>query len=106
MFLARITIDDKSDNNPSINPSSLSSREGSTVNNVLIHDIEKQSPENITIDDFNALWSGDIIAITRREKLGDSLQEKFDISWFIPLLIKYRKLFLQQWQQYLSETNP
>ena len=63
--------------------------------NVLIHDISKQAPENITLEDFETRWAGEIIALTRREGLGAALQAKFDISWFIPSLIKYRKLFLE-----------
>ncbi len=34
-----------------------------------------------------------MILVTRRQGLGESLQQKFDISWFIPSLVKYRKLF-------------
>jgi subfamily B ATP-binding cassette protein HlyB/CyaB len=63
--------------------------------NLLIHNITKQAPEIITLDAFEALWSGEIIALTRRQGLGVTLQAKFDISWFIPSLVKYRKLFFE-----------
>ena len=40
---------------------------------------------------FAEHWSGDLILITSRASLAGSLA-KFDFSWFIPSLIKYRKL--------------
>src|SRR5690606_29149867 len=39
------------------------------------------------------IWSGELIVLTRRHGLSESLQQKFDITWFIPSLVKYRKLF-------------
>lgn len=62
---------------------------------VIIQDPKEEGPKSISLDDFLANWSGEIIALTRREGLGQSLQKKFDISWFIPSLIKYRKLFFE-----------
>ena len=62
---------------------------------VLIHDLREQAPQSIPLDEFESLWSGDLIALTRRESLVDKLQKKFDISWFIPSLIKYRKTFTE-----------
>ncbi|AFI84662.1 type I secretion system permease/ATPase [Methylophaga nitratireducenticrescens] len=60
---------------------------------VLIHDLREKAPESLDQEAFELRWSGEIIAITRRQGLGESLQQKFDISWFIPSLVKYRKLF-------------
>ncbi|MFT7224172.1 MAG: subfamily B ATP-binding cassette protein HlyB/CyaB [Cellvibrionaceae bacterium] len=59
----------------------------------LVHDVREQSPRSISIDELDAIWTGELIALTRRQGLGESLQQKFNISWFIPSLIKYRKLF-------------
>jgi len=67
--------------------------ESSGVNSVLIHDLREQAPKSLAVEAFEELWSGDLILITRRQGLGESLQQKFDISWFIPSLVKYRKLF-------------
>ena len=83
------------------NPSSNNSDSSDSVDNsdqppesmVLIHDLRDPSPRSISISEFEQLWSGELILITRRQSLGESLQQKFDISWFIPSLIKYRKLF-------------
>lgn len=64
-----------------------------TAGNALIHDLRENSPRSISFDELAQLWSGDLILLTRRQGLGESLQQKFDISWFIPSLVKYRKLF-------------
>lgn len=66
-----------------------------TPSKVLIHDLRESAPQSISIEEFQQLWSGELIALTRRVGLGESLQKKFDISWFIPSLVKYRKLFIE-----------
>jgi subfamily B ATP-binding cassette protein HlyB/CyaB len=60
---------------------------------VLIHDLRNESPQSLSVEEFEALWSGDVIAVVKRQGLGESLQQAFNISWFIPSLVKYRKLF-------------
>lgn len=61
----------------------------------LIHDLRDDAPQSVASDELESLWSGQIIALARRQGLAESLQQKFDISWFIPSLIKYRKLFAE-----------
>ncbi|MEX2964051.1 type I secretion system permease/ATPase [Microbulbifer sp. TYP-18] len=60
---------------------------------LLIHNLNEPAPRSISVTKFYQLWSGELIVLTRRQGLGESLQQKFDISWFIPSLVKYRKLF-------------
>ena len=67
--------------------------ESNVVRTYLIHDLREATPRSISQEAFESLWSGELILITRRQGLGESLQQKFDISWFIPSLVKYRKLF-------------
>jgi subfamily B ATP-binding cassette protein HlyB/CyaB len=43
------------------------------------------------VEVFATRWTGELILITRRAAQDDALA-KFDFSWFIPSLIKYRKL--------------
>jgi subfamily B ATP-binding cassette protein HlyB/CyaB len=62
-------------------------------NAVLIHDLRKPQPETLTPEALQQFWTGELILLTRRGGVLRSLQEKFDIRWFIPSLIKYRKLF-------------
>jgi subfamily B ATP-binding cassette protein HlyB/CyaB len=61
----------------------------------LIHDLRNPAPETISAHTLMECWSGELIALTRRQGFGESLQAKFDISWFIPSLVKYRKLFFE-----------
>ena len=62
---------------------------------ILIHDLREASPRAVSLDEFQRLWSGTLVMLSKRLGLGESLQQKFDISWFIPSLIKYRKLFAE-----------
>ncbi|HEY8907699.1 MAG TPA: ABC transporter transmembrane domain-containing protein, partial [Rhodoferax sp.] len=43
------------------------------------------------VEAFAAQWTGELILITSRASLAGALA-KFDFSWFIPALVKYRKL--------------
>ncbi|RYF31330.1 MAG: type I secretion system permease/ATPase, partial [Comamonadaceae bacterium] len=43
------------------------------------------------LDAFGARWSGELILITSRASLAGDLA-KFDFSWFIPSMVKHRKL--------------
>lgn len=43
------------------------------------------------IDTFAARWSGQLILVASRASVTEGLA-KFDFSWFIPALVKYRKL--------------
>ena len=44
------------------------------------------------LDVFAAQWTGELILIASRASLAGELA-KFDFSWFIPSLVKYRRLF-------------
>ncbi len=67
--------------------------EDGVLQKVLIQDPREQAPQTLDAEAFAALYSGQLILLTRRTNLKESLQQKFDISWFIPSLVKYRKLF-------------
>jgi len=50
-----------------------------------------QPPEVLTYADFIARWSGDMLFFTSKANFaGDAA--KFDFTWFIPAVVKYRKL--------------
>lgn len=42
-------------------------------------------------DELEAIWSGEIILLTTRESVGGAAG-RFDIRWFIPQIVRYRKL--------------
>ncbi len=58
---------------------------------VLIQDPQSERPEIIALDAFQSRWSGELILFTSRASLAGELA-KFDFTWFIPAVVKYRKL--------------
>lgn len=58
---------------------------------VLIQDPVNGAPEVLTAEEFGERWDGSLVLLTTRAKLvGEG--RKFDISWFIPALVRYRGL--------------
>jgi subfamily B ATP-binding cassette protein HlyB/CyaB len=58
---------------------------------ILIHDPKVERPEIIDQATFEARWSGEMLLFTSRASLAGELA-KFDFSWFVPAVVKYRKL--------------
>ena len=54
--------------------------------------IQGGRPSIESVDTFSARWKGRLILVTSRATLVGELA-KFDFSWFIPSLVKYRRLF-------------
>lgn len=52
----------------------------------------EKAPTQIDLDELPERWNGELILLTKRGGLLGSFKE-FDISWFIPAMVKYRKLF-------------
>ena len=48
-------------------------------------------PQVLTIEDLFAQWTGEVIFFTSKVNFSGALA-KFDFTWFIPAIIKYRKL--------------
>lgn len=60
---------------------------------VLVQDPAAGGPPTIeSVEAFAAQWTGELILIASRASLAGQLA-RFDFSWFIPSLVKYRKLF-------------
>ncbi|AJE21030.1 type I secretion system permease/ATPase [Azotobacter chroococcum] len=57
----------------------------------LIHDPLAQRPEVLSFEDLAARWTGELILIRSEASLAGELS-KFDFTWFIPAIVKYRKL--------------
>ncbi|WP_167520034.1 type I secretion system permease/ATPase [Azotobacter salinestris] len=57
----------------------------------LIHDPLAQRPEVLSFEDLAARWTGELILIRSEASLAGELA-KFDFTWFIPAIVKYRKL--------------
>ena len=58
---------------------------------ILIHDPLSQRPEMISAEQLQARWGGELILIRSQSSLAGELS-KFDFTWFIPAIVKYRKL--------------
>lgn len=59
---------------------------------VLIHRPDKGRPEIISLEEFSTLWTGRLILFASRQNL-KQMWRRFDIAWFIPAVLKYKKLF-------------
>ena len=49
-------------------------------------------PEEVSVADLELQWTGRLILLTRRNNLADQ-ERRFDFTWFIPAIVKYRRLF-------------
>lgn len=58
---------------------------------VLIQNPAARAPQTLSLKDFEMLWSGELILVTKRSLL-PGMTGKFDISWFIPAIVKHKKL--------------
>jgi ABC-type bacteriocin/lantibiotic exporter with double-glycine peptidase domain len=57
----------------------------------LIHDPQSQRPEVLSFEELEVRWTGELILIRSEASLAGDLA-RFDFSWFIPAIVKYRKL--------------
>ncbi|PKO85327.1 MAG: type I secretion system permease/ATPase [Betaproteobacteria bacterium HGW-Betaproteobacteria-12] len=58
---------------------------------VLIQDPRIERPQVLSQDEFIARWNSELILFASRASLAGDLA-KFDFTWFIPAVVKYRKL--------------
>jgi ATP-binding cassette, subfamily B, bacterial HlyB/CyaB len=59
---------------------------------ILLHDTATNQPLALTRAEFEQRWKGGVILVTKRNLL-PGMSGKFDLSWFIPAIVKYRKQF-------------
>jgi len=62
-----------------------------TPDRVLVFDPRQQRPETLTTARFAAGYAGELILMTTREHVAGTARA-FDVTWFIPALVKYRHL--------------
>ena len=62
--------------------------------NVLIHDLALQRPQSLSRAEFELRYSGRLLVATSRASVLGELA-KFDFRWFVPAVVKYRKLLLE-----------
>lgn len=61
---------------------------------ILIHDLIERRPKNLSRDEFEARYAGRILQVASRASVLGELA-KFDFTWFVPAVIKYRKLLAE-----------
>ncbi|HUZ33181.1 MAG TPA: type I secretion system permease/ATPase [Xanthobacteraceae bacterium] len=59
---------------------------------ILVQRPPSPRPAAMTREDFEALWDGHLVLMTRRASLGE-LAGRFDVAWFFSAVNKYRGLF-------------
>ena len=59
---------------------------------VFVHTPGQDAPTWTDLADFKALWSGELLLFTSARSVGREAAI-FDFSWFIPAVVKYRRLF-------------
>ncbi|MEB3477144.1 type I secretion system permease/ATPase [Pasteurella multocida] len=60
----------------------------------LIHDLETESPVVLNEQEFRERYQGEVIVVASRASVLGSLA-KFDFTWFIPAIVKYRKIIVE-----------
>lgn len=63
-----------------------------SADKVLVQSPQAQRPVFMERDELSVIWDGGLILMTRRAGLSD-LGRRFDITWFIGAIGKYRRLF-------------
>ncbi len=58
---------------------------------VLIHDLREHRARTLSHDEFQARYGGRLLLMTSRASVLGELA-RFDFSWFVPAVVKYRKL--------------
>jgi ATP-binding cassette, subfamily B, bacterial HlyB/CyaB len=61
---------------------------------VLIHDLVQQRPKVVPRAEFESLYAGRLLMVTSRASVLGQLA-KFDFRWFVPAVVKYRKLLVE-----------
>lgn len=61
---------------------------------VVLIDPYENHPLRLPLDNFFNAWSGNLILVTRRMK-EKSKPDKFSLSWFVPNILRYKKLLSQ-----------
>jgi subfamily B ATP-binding cassette protein HlyB/CyaB len=61
---------------------------------VLVHDIAEGRPRPVSFAEFESMYGGRLLQLASRASVLGELA-RFDFSWFVPAIVKYRKLLLE-----------
>lgn len=69
---------------------------GKIVNGaVLLHAPVSGQQSRLAIEDFAKVWSGELVLLARRLAESGGEQGRFGVAWFIPHILKYRRLVVE-----------
>jgi subfamily B ATP-binding cassette protein HlyB/CyaB len=61
----------------------------------LVQRVDNTHPETLEADQLQKIWAGDIILVSPKNGLSSARQSTFNLRWFVPSLVKYRRLFVE-----------
>ncbi|MCF5900762.1 type I secretion system permease/ATPase [Aeromonas veronii] len=61
---------------------------------VLVHDLCQQKPRVFSLNEFESFYEDKLLLIASRASV-DNILARFDFTWFVPAVVKYRKLLLE-----------
>ena len=61
---------------------------------VLVHDLCQQKPRVFSLNEFESFYEGKLLLIASRASV-DNILARFDFTWFVPAVVKYRKLLFE-----------
>ena len=61
----------------------------------LVRRMDQSQPEMISSSELMGLWSGELILLIPERESKQNQASSFNLRWFIPSLVKYRKLFTE-----------
>ena len=60
----------------------------------LVHNlVPRPAPQKLSAEELQSRWSGQGLLLTPRRSPFAALRQEFNLKWFIPSLVKYRRLF-------------
>ncbi|MGK0247950.1 MAG: subfamily B ATP-binding cassette protein HlyB/CyaB [Oleispira sp.] len=65
---------------------------GSADDDKALIQIPGEAPTTLNLTELWDIWSGEAIFISHREQLTNE-ERKFDITWFIPIVVRFKRLF-------------
>lgn len=60
----------------------------------LIQDLQTEEPVLLNEEEFRRLYQGELLLVASRASILGALA-KFDFTWFIPAIVKYRKILIE-----------
>ena len=69
--------------------------DASGVQKCLVQRPGQGSPEYLAGKEFDRFWSGELILLAPGGGVSLGVGQKFNLQWFVPSLLKYRKLFFE-----------